>query len=169
MLEKKQPSDRTGGGIVSFKGGLSCHEGGRSSGTPRLFYWLFLSLFLHWVMLQKARKEGLGGDIQNEAGGERGSQEVNQVISLLLSPHETEGPCSDSRQKTSSLLVCDPLIYTPFRISALLLRFLSWAQCLWREGDPIVLPRSLVHSSLHQFPCCGCKCEHQGPDSDSRS
>lgn len=86
---------------------------------------LAFSLPLHWVMLQKARKEGLGGDIQNEARGERGSQAVNQVISLFLSPHKTEGPCSDSRQKTSSLLICDPLIHTPFRISALLLRFFS--------------------------------------------
>ena len=79
---------------------------------------LAFSLPLHWVMLQKARKEGLGGDIQNKAGCERGgSQEVNQIISLFLSPHKTERPCSDSRQKTSSLLICDPLIHTPFRIS----------------------------------------------------
>ena len=33
---------------------------------------LAFSLPLHWVMLQKARKEGLGGDIQNKAGCERG-------------------------------------------------------------------------------------------------
>lgn len=94
-----------GDGIASFKGGLSCHEGGRkphSKGAHALpSLSLAFSLPLHWVMFQKARKEGLGGDTQNEAGGERGSQEVNQIISLFLSPYKAERPRSDSRQKTS--------------------------------------------------------------------
>lgn len=86
---------------------------------------LAFSLPLHWVMLQKARKEGLRGDIQNKAGGERGvSGGESNHFSFPLSPRNRKALLWFSTENFKPLDLWPSYPYTLQDLSTLIKIFL---------------------------------------------
>lgn len=109
---------------------------------------LAFSLPLHWVMLQKARKEGLGGDIQNKAGCERGgvSGGKSNHFSFPLSPQNRKALLWFSTENFKPLDLWPSYPYTLQDLSILIKIFLLNPVPLKREGSHC--PPKVIHCSF---------------------